>query len=239
MKRQVASLTRIASLSLFVAASPVHALDLMADSYFVASFGQSNIIETPMQVDNNAILSRSEWNVRNLQSTQTSSNAAWKLQLGYALTPRLAIEGGYVDLGKTTYNSTYNWYHSFVLPLPFIVIGGQSEAIRGSSTRVSRITGWNVAGVGTYHLNDKLAAFGKLGVIRASIRSRDSGGGFFAVGSASDYQWRPTYGVGASYKYNQTFGVRAEIESFSKLGDAQTTGSTDVNLMTVGLTAKF
>lgn len=239
MKRHVASLSCVASLSLLMAASSANALELTSETYFVASIGQASIRETPMQVDNNNLFKHSVWNITNLQSAQSSSGGAYKLQLGYEFTPNLAIEGGYVDLGKTTYTSTYNSNFTFVLPLPFLVIGGESDPVRGTSTRISKISGWNVSGVGTYRLNDRFSAFAKLGVIHAEIRSQDGGNGFGYANNAADTRWRPTYGVGATYKYNKTFGVRAEFEKFDKLGDEQWTGSTDVNLMSVGVTAKF
>ncbi|MEN9357588.1 MAG: OmpA-like transrane domain, partial [Pseudomonadota bacterium] len=95
-----------ATFALLALASSAQALELTTDTYFVASIGQSNIIHTPLQNTNNDLILNSGLSIKNLQSTQDNVGGAFKLQIGYEFSPRWAIEGGYVDLGKTRYASS-------------------------------------------------------------------------------------------------------------------------------------
>jgi OOP family OmpA-OmpF porin len=247
MKYTVARFARTACFAGFpvlMAAAPVQALEMAKEMYVVASIGQSNIVHTPMQVSNNNIAvanltSAAGAAFPTFSSTETSTKRGAKLQVGYQIDPNFAIEGGYVDLGKSTYSAshgvttstpTYSWWPK----------GPQTKTTaKGSSSREAKLTGWNVAALGIYPIDDRMSVFGKLGMIRAQVKTTDAGAGFNTGGSLSETKWRPTYGVGGNYSFNQNIGVRAELERFSKLGDASTTGSADVNLFSLGVVGRF
>jgi OOP family OmpA-OmpF porin len=59
------------------------------------------------------------------------------------------------------------------------------------------------------------------------------------VKALAHLKWKTTYGIGVSYNVSKTVAVRGEFERFLKLGDANTTGEGDVNLLSVGVVAKF
>ncbi|MEN9357309.1 MAG: hypothetical protein RL695_1480, partial [Pseudomonadota bacterium] len=145
--------------------------------------------------------------------------------------------------GKTRYASSYLASGSFAVPVflpPFVgVVGGQTTYEPFASTRISKISGWNVTGVGSHQINDRLSLLGKLGLMHAEIRSHDGGAGFSLATNATEHRWIATYGVGANYKVNDIFGVRAEFEKYPRIGSKETTGVTDVNLTSVGVSAKF
>jgi OOP family OmpA-OmpF porin len=135
---------------------------------------------------------------------------AFKLQLGYQFNPNWAIEGGYVNLGKATYN----------------------EAPPNGTLQV-KASGWNIGAVGTVPLNDKFSLFGKFGIIDGKVEAND------ATGSGSATKWRPTYGFGVKYDVSKTLGILAEYEHFDKLGDNNTSGTASINLLSAGVMAKF
>ena len=237
-----------ASLILAVAASSASALEFSGEMYVVGSIGRSGINQTEVQVNNNNIM----WNsraavagtngvftdtVQGLRSAQSSSRNGYKLQLGYEFTPNLAIEGGYINLGKTDYSANYSsqvmWSNSttaFGLPIP------------GSVVKSSEISGVNVAGVMTYPVNPSFSAFAKLGLFYAKVKQTTSGSGHFSTSTDTDDSNAKTYfGIGGTYYpfKDRNFGIRAEYEKFLKVGDAQVTGIADVGLTTVGISTKF
>jgi OOP family OmpA-OmpF porin len=235
---------RLASLTVIVAAPLAHAQPLADEAYFVASVGKLNIRQTPMQADNNAIVINSVSDGRStfitdMRSSQTTSNGGFKLQMGYDFSPNWSVEGGYVDLGKVNYAADYkthsiiqgsNRFGSYVVtrnPQPF------------ASSRTLKLSGWNVALLRHHPINDRLAIFGKLGLIHAQARASDEGWGFGPHANATESAVRPNLGIGLNYKLKNGLGVRAEYERFNKIGDPDVTGSADVSLMSMGLTGRF
>lgn len=240
----------VASLAIFLATSSAYALEMDGEMYLVGTVGKSIMIHSPMQIDNNNIVSGSVNNLAALNSTQESDKHGFKLQLGYQLTPNFAIEGGYVNLGKTRYSANYTSQASITLPawlfptwLPAQIKNQIQQQLRGpastgSASREAEISGWNLSGLGLYPINDKLSVFAKLGAIRSQIKTSDSGTAF-GEGSVTEASWKGILGVGANYAIDENLGIRAEFERFNKLGDKETTGTMDVNLLSVGVTGKF
>ncbi len=122
-------------------------------------------------------------------TSSDKNDTAFKLQLGYQFTPNLAIEGGYIDLGKASYN------------------------FLGTTLQV-KANGWNIGAVGTLPLNEKFSLIGKLGMIDGKLEA--TAGRF---GSASATKFRPTYGLGVKYDVSKSAAVLAEYEHFDKLSN--------------------
>lgn len=235
---------RLAALVLLMAAAStaVQALEMSSEIYVAASAGRSQLNQTALQQQYNAMTRTALPTLSSLRSSQSSERGAFKLQLGHEFTPNWAVEGGYIDLGKSTYRNTYSYRVGVPIGFGPFAIAAQGGPYRAE--RTIKIRGWNVAGVGKVPFNDKLTGFAKLGVIHAEVAAEDVGNDassfpFRLNKNVAKYKWRPTYGLGADYRVNEILGVRAEYERFSKVGDEKTTGSTDVNLMTLGVTARF
>ncbi len=236
-----------ASLIVLAATSSAYAFEFSGDMYVVGSLGRVGINQTDIQVDNNNILLGAAPTVaavpglsatlQDLHSTQTTSRNAFKLQLGYEFSPNFAVEGGYISLGKTEYSATYN------SRITVTGLGIPVGALRpGTQTQSNKISGWNAAGVGIYPINNSFSLFAKLGMIYAKVKSSSAGNGDFTTTNESDdSKAKAYYGVGATYYplHDRNLGIRAEYERFSKIGDSGTTGSSDINLMTVGVSSKF
>lgn len=60
-----------------------------------------------------------------------------------------------------------------------------------------------------------------------------------ASDSADDTSAKGYWGIGAAYRFNKQWSLRAEWERFNKLGDENKTGESDVDLLSVGVVFNF
>jgi OOP family OmpA-OmpF porin len=150
-----------------------------------------------------------------------------KILAGYQLNSNLAVEGGYVDLGKT------------------ISTRSMRSPTAGSIVLNSRSTGWFVDLTGMVPIGTgDVSLIGKVGRV-ASETSRTlstSGTVTLAPGTATTYNdkesnWK--YGAGAQYEINKSMIARGEVELYRKLGKEGNLGENDVGLFSVNLLIKF
>jgi OOP family OmpA-OmpF porin len=123
------------------------------------------------------------------------SDFAWNLTAGYKITRNLAVELGYVDLGRFSASGRF---------------GGAPASINVD------VTGWNVSGVGTLPLNEMFSVYGKFGYFRSEASVGASVAG--AVGHGSSNQNDITAGIGARYQLTRNVSVLAEANYYG-LGD--------------------
>lgn len=161
-------------------------------------------------------------------STVDDTDTGWKLYGGYRFNPNLALEGGYVDLGKFGFNSTI------------------SSPVGTASGSVKTKNGWFVDAVGILPLPANFSVFGKVGVYDIKTELNESGAfagppttPFTVAGSHTHSDWK--WGVGAGYEFTQNLGARLEWERFNKVraGDGDATIKADVDLFSLGLVYKF
>lgn len=124
------------------------------------------------------------------------SDMGWKIYGGYDYSDIVAIEVGYNALGKVK-----------------------------SSTESSEVSGFSVAGVGKFKVNDQIGVFGKAGVFKWD--AENSGGDR----GATDLM----LGAGASYQYNDNFKIRAELERFMDV-ETSPTARSDIDYLSAGFT---
>jgi len=199
--------------SLFLIAmlcSPIPAF--AADFYMAGSIGQARTNISKSDIDNIVI----EGGATNVNSTVDNTDTAYKLLLGYQFNPYLGIEGGYVDLGKTTYAAT---------------------ATQGNATLAWKAKGWLLSAVGTLPVNDSFGVFAKLGAFHSEVSWNLAATGSIDANEAwSGTKWKAAYGVGASYNLNKQVGFRLEYEVFDKLGDVN---KDKVDFISAGVVYKF
>lgn len=195
------------------------------DWYLAGSVGQSRP-EDNSKSDTDASLV-SDLGVTGLASSMDDTDTGYKLQLGYKFTPNWAVEGGYVDLGKFNYTASFTGS---------VVPGGA-----GSASADIKASGWNIAGVGTYPINDQFSVFGKLGIIDAKVEIDASVTGAGGVGSTSTSatKWKTLWGAGAACNLSKQWSLRAEWERFNNLGDSDQTGESSVDLLSLGVVFNF
>ena len=154
--------------------------------YFLGSLGPSTY-GSSVQSDTDADLSRQ--GKINISSSSASSSTGFKAMLGYQLTPTIALEGGYLDMGALGYNATFTG---------------------GSLGIDSRATGFNFSALGLAPVNYQLSMFGKLGYTLGSVTAKGSSGG--TTVSLTQDKSSLGFGFGGIYNITNTLGVRAEWE---------------------------
>lgn len=158
------------------------------------------------------------------QSTSTCQCSAYKLYAGYVIDQTFSVEGGYAKLGSTKASGT------FTTPLP-----------GGNFTDDIPAKGWTLDALAAAPLIERFSIYGRLGVVRAKV-SADvvAKTPFYTVTSAKQSDTtRPHYGVGIHYDVAPNLGIRAEWETFSKVGNPVTTGQGDVVLYSLGMNYRF
>lgn len=137
-------------------------------------------------------------------------DTGFKVFGGYMFNRNFGIEGAYVDLGEVSYSGDF-----FGSP----VTGGKIE-----------VTGFNIAALGSYPVNEQFSLFGKIGLLVWEAEASDTTGGvpFSAKTDGTDI----SFGLGVSYNFTRSLGVRAEWERF-KLDDA------DADLLSIGIVWRF
>ncbi|MYM33068.1 outer membrane beta-barrel protein [Duganella sp. FT50W] len=123
---------------------------------------------------------------------KTGSKAAGKIYGGYNIDNTWAVEAGYTDFGKRSYNYT------------------QGGAAGGINTDAHS---YYVAGKGTWPVARDFAVFGKLGVARNHNEVTTSG---VASLNGSDNKTALYASVGGEYAINKNVKVSLEYENYGK-----------------------
>lgn len=141
---------------------------------------------------------------------------AMKAYIGNRFSPNLGAEFGYVDLGK------------------FKISG--ADSVLGTANGSIKAKGFLAAGTGTLPLGT-FDLFGKVGLFRwdADVDVSSSVGSGSNSASGTD----PMFGVGAAFNLGQNLALRAEWERFKDIGDKNSTGQSDADMISVGLAFKF
>jgi hypothetical protein len=156
-----------------------------------------------------------------------NEDSGYGFLVGYRLTPYLAVEGNYLDLGKVTYrNSSTGTFQ------------GQPVALDMSFT--SNTTGLGVSVLGILPVSFRWEVYGRGGVLIATndldIFLTDG------VGRASDSISESSTdlfgGVGLSFSFAEIYQARLEFQRVFDAGD-EVTGEGDVDLISLGITVTF
>lgn len=210
-----------------VALSPLLAHAADTNWYAVVSAGQSTYDVDKSDFDVDGFQSRS--------SKLDDNDTGYKIQVGYKFNDNLAVEGGYVDLGRMTYSATLDNNNPRA-----------SEV--GPAAAELKAYGFNVEAVGILPVGAGFSVFAKGGAIIAHTESdaqitlsRFSTGTPAGTVSGDSHKtetsFKPAAGVGIAFDLNETLTARIEYERFFSLKtDAD---DVDVDLASIGLVARF
>ena len=109
----------------------------------------------------------------------------WKLSAGYRFHRHVAVEAGYVDMGKVT-------------------------ARLGGFQFNADVKAFELLAVPIYPFGNGFSIYGKLGLARWDVDASGTGG-FTASERGTDF----TYGLGAQYDFTPNFAVRAEWQRYT------------------------
>jgi len=161
-------------------------------------------------------------------SSADAGDSGYKLQIGYRFNRHLALEGGYVDLGRSSYRAN------------------STAPIVATRTGYVETDGWSLAAVGRLPLTASLALTGKLGLLAYDLQFRCFGGaGICGNPVRGDSGVKPTYGLGLDWDLGANWFARAEYEVYRNIGSRfDTLGSTgtsqaDIALASIGIGYRF
>lgn len=149
-----------------------------------------------------------------------STDTGWGLDVGYQFNKWLAVEGGYIDLGRFDYDSR----------LPASAPGAISGRVKSEGARLTA--------VGIIPLEHDFSLFGKAGIydLRTRLEAGSSNGTDLG---ASHNHAGGTFGVGASYDITKAISARVEWNRFLNANDNSATGKADIDLVSAGLVYRF
>jgi OOP family OmpA-OmpF porin len=130
------------------------------------------------------------------QNNCDDSDMGWKVFAGYDFSERIAFEVGYNSLGEMQ-----------------------------SSTKKTKITGYELAAVGKMPLNDQIGLFGKAGLFRWEAKNDDGKRSAFDI----------LFGAGVDYKINGNMSVRGEWERFNDI-ETKSNDTSDIDMLSLGFT---
>jgi len=110
---------------------------------------------------------------------------------GYRFNSFLRVEGAYVDLGRNSVNTVF------------------SEFDRRDQNNVNA---WNVVGVGSWALTNRMSLFGKAGVARWKTKGNDTSKTSYLAFDEEGTKF--TYGAGMTFDLNESAKIRAEWERY-------------------------
>ncbi len=151
------------------------------------------------------------------------TDIGWKIYGGYQFNQYFAVEGGYTDLGEATFNST-------------ITSGGS-----GTGNGEWKAYSIDLSALGILPIGNQAALFGRAGLSMWDLdfEFTATGPGGTASESDSESGASPLLGLGGMISVTPNLTVRAEFERHFKVGDEDTTGESDIDLISVGLQYRF
>lgn len=139
------------------------------------------------------------------------TDTGWKVYGGYMFHPNVGLELSYVDLGKFTGSA------------PGVSVEAKPKTV-------------DLSLIGVLPLPDRaspFSLFGKVGGNRWKVDTNTN------LGSASDHGTDLSYGVGAQYDFARNWAGRLEWNRFRDVGDPNTTGRSDIDLLSLNVSYLF
>lgn len=143
-------------------------------------------------------------------STCDDSDTAYKVYGGLEVNEFISMEVGYANLGDVEYSAP--------------------TGTRGTHGMIVQL-------VGSYALNPSftLLARGGMNIFNTEVEGAVAG----ASGNQGDTDVSWSLGLGAQYNFNKSLGLRVEWERYFEVGDPDSTGEADIDLVTAGVVFKF
>jgi OOP family OmpA-OmpF porin len=164
--------------------------------------------------------------VRAVTSESDDTDSTFAVFAGYRFLPYLAAEFGYVDLGELTYNAD-------VLLLGSNVPGSVDIAFSSKGPLGSAL--------GIWPINDSWDVYARAGIFISDTRLKVD----VSLLNASDTETESKtsvdsmIGLGTAVHLGNHFSLRLEYQRFGAVGDEDTTGESNVDLVNAGFLVRF
>lgn len=149
--------------------------------------------------------------------TVDETDCAWRLIGGWQITSWFGIEGGYTDMGESTYTGTWSGYPD-----------------RGTKAR----SGLELAAVGTWQIGNPWGIFGVIGIFDWDVEEKEVYAGApepLREASGTDI----LYGLGVQVDILKYLDLRVQWRRYNDVGDKEKTGESDVDMLTADLVFRF
>ncbi len=172
-------------------------------------------------------------------STLESEAGSYGFFGGYRLYRHLAIEGGYVDLGKLAYRETS---HGTYPPDPNTNPPTPERFTSYSQSFDLQTRGLAVSALGIWPLSYRLEVFARGGFIYANNKIegsiRDEFGASFSLGEDTESGIHWLAGAGAGMTFAEVYTLRLEYQRILDVGD-ESMDTSDIDLIALGVTVAF
>jgi OOP family OmpA-OmpF porin len=202
-----------------------------ADGYFGIGFGRSKA-DVKADVENvlGAIEGVPFGTPVGLGETWSSdakdSATGYRVFIGNQINQNFAVEGGYVDLGR------------FLADASLTVPGFGTDTLAATV----KARGFDLGLIGFAPVTEQFSFLGRVGIFLWDVRYNDTFTNF--LGSSDSISESASgnslsYGLGAKYDFSKSVSLRGEFQRFTNVGNKNTTGQSDVDLLSVSLISKF
>ena len=136
----------------------------------------------------------------------------------------------------TKFFGGYQFNRNFALELGYTDLGKASASFPGLGSASVESSGFEVLALGIAPLSASWSIYGKAGIYLWDVDLKDSTG---TIGSASESGSSLTYGLGVGWDITKNFGLRFEYQVYNDVGDEDTTGESNVNVLGANLLYRF
>jgi OOP family OmpA-OmpF porin len=189
-----------------------------ADSYIGVGAGQSTFRDSPTSCGDLGLDPGCNFDV-------DDTDTGLRIFGGFRFNPNGALEVGYVDLGKAKINNVSG------------TVGGTPVSGSGEF----KATGVDVSLLGLLPFGQGFGAMARIGFMGWDAKASATASSFGTSASVSDSATGTdlTYGLGLTFDFSNTVGGRLEWQRFKNVGDQNTTGQTDIDLLSFSALFKF
>lgn len=162
--------------------------------------------------------------------SEDQEDSGYGFQVGYRFNRFLAIEGGYVDLGETTFRAS----------TPATLGGNPDTADTFTQKLTSNIAGLTATVLGIVPINFRWEAYGRAGLLigndelEVGAANSVDRASFDVSESATD----TLIGVWVAFFLVEIYSIRAEYTRILDAGD-EISGENDIDMLSLGLTVRF
>lgn len=160
------------------------------------------------------------------------SDIGYQASFGYRFSRYIALELGLVQYGELASQLTAD------VDLPDDTLG----FVPARFEYAFKVGGPLISAVGILPVGQKFELYGRVGMLFASVEreftSRINGQRGLSFSASGDSQ-DVVYGVGAAFNINQVYAIRAEYQLLNDAGQANRTGTEDLDFMSIGMIVRF
>lgn len=194
-----------------------------AGLFMVVAVGGAGAAESGFYLGGTIGQSRFDTDIEGLTGSVDRRDTAWNLFGGYQFNRHFALELGYTDFGKSSFNG------ALATPIPPFPAGTAASASIDANA-------WSLSIVASAPFTQQLSGYAKLGANYNDVKARVSIGGI--TDSTSDHNTSYLWGLGLKYNFMPNLGVRGGWERY-RIGSEAVGGKDDVDLWSIGLQFSF